>query len=521
MQTYKNYLKSINTNFLSNRKPVFRSSAIFPFVVSKNLKTNIFFLGYWLIKRNIKEITLLGTIRNERGNILKREKLTISQVKAYKIDIKDLLPFEYKKSFIGSIELEVFSSQDMVYPYPAFVVNFEGKNTSSVVHTCGRIYNSYEDQLSNTDIRTEESGFDIFENKNFEPFFSFVNGSYKSKNKSIKLTLINYLGQKKIKIIKFKKIYPYETKIIRFLSKKEKTFFKNKKGTVKIKHTFDNFFPRFLSGNLDKNLNDSLLTHSYYDLSKVKDKNQYFVNKDKKNYYDSTAVVPLFFKDKFYTEVAIYPNINPSNFFFNLELYDHKGKLIVKILKIKKINYTLSRPIYLNINKILFESKIKLNKKNIYFCRIFSSSKNKYPVRMKFALNICNTMKNSVPSNICFNFQVPEPSFLKKKGAFKWGLLQNKNHSIVTFSNLGIDRRNKNAKLKLKFWNEYNNKFLTKNITIKRNASLWLDINKEKKLKKFLNKKSGWVTAQCNNPNISGWYFEITKNKSVGADHLF
>ena len=45
--------------------------------------------------------------------------------------------------------------------------------------------------------------------------------------------------------------------------------------------------------------------------------------------------------------------------------------------------------------------------------------------------------------------------------------------------------------------------------------------NKKKKIKKFLRKKSGWVTAQCDNPNINGWYFEIMENKSVGADHLF
>ncbi len=43
MQTYKNYLKSINNKNLNNRKPVFRSSAIFPFVISKNINTNIFF----------------------------------------------------------------------------------------------------------------------------------------------------------------------------------------------------------------------------------------------------------------------------------------------------------------------------------------------------------------------------------------------------------------------------------------------------------------------------------------------
>ena len=199
MQTYKNYLKSINNSNLNYRKPVFRSSAIFPFVVSKKINTNIYFLGYWLIKRQIKEVTLLATIRESGGNILKRSKIEINQIKSYKISVKKLLPFKLQKKLLGSIELEIFSNKDMVYPYPAFVLNFEGKKTSSVVHTCGRIFNSYDDQLNNSSYNTEESGFDILDKKNYEPFFSFVNGSKEIFNQTIGLTLINNIGLKKKK----------------------------------------------------------------------------------------------------------------------------------------------------------------------------------------------------------------------------------------------------------------------------------------------------------------------------------
>ena len=521
MQTYKNYLKSINNKNLDNRKPVFRSSAIFPFVISKNINTNIFFLGYWLIKRQIKEVTLLATIRESEGNILNRSKIEINQIKAYKISVKKLLPFKLQTKLLGSIELEIFSTKDMVYPYPAFVLNFEGKKTSSVVHTCGRIYNNQDDQIDNSSYKTEESGFDILDKKNYEPFFSFVNGSKKIANQSVKLTLINNIGLKKNKNIKFKTIKPYETKIVKFLSKKEKNFFKNGKGTVKIKHSFEGFFPRFLSGNFNKNLDESLITHTYYDLSKIKNDDQYFLNKDKKNFYDSTASIPLFFKNRFYTELAIYPNLNPSNFDLNLELYDNTGKIISKIANITKINEKLNYPIYLNLNKLIEKSQVQLDKKKNYFCRIYSTSKKKIPYRVKFALNICNYSQDSTPSNVCFNFQVSEKNFLKKKGTFKWGLLQNKNRSLLTLSNIGLGMKNKDAKINLKFWNEYGDKCIEKNFILKGNASLWFDLNKEKKIKKFLNKKSGWVTAQCDNPNVNGWYFEIMKNNSIGADHLF
>ena len=52
MKSYKDHLVSTNTpnNYLL-RKPVFRSSAVFPVISNEKLNTNIYFLGYWLIKQ--------------------------------------------------------------------------------------------------------------------------------------------------------------------------------------------------------------------------------------------------------------------------------------------------------------------------------------------------------------------------------------------------------------------------------------------------------------------------------------
>ena len=47
--------------------PVNRSSAIFPFLINDNVQTNILFLGYWFLKRNIKEILLVSTLRSKSG----------------------------------------------------------------------------------------------------------------------------------------------------------------------------------------------------------------------------------------------------------------------------------------------------------------------------------------------------------------------------------------------------------------------------------------------------------------------
>ena len=181
MRSYQEHLKStnhLNKNFNLLKKPILRSSAIFPFIVNKNLNTNILFLGYWLIKRSIKEIKIIISIRSEKGILLHRNSLKVDKIQAFKISLKKILKVNNLINILtGSIELEVFSLEDLVYPYPAFVVNYESNESSTVVHTCGRIYNDLEDFKTNTKIHTPESGIDILPNKNFTPFFSFVNVS--------------------------------------------------------------------------------------------------------------------------------------------------------------------------------------------------------------------------------------------------------------------------------------------------------------------------------------------------------
>ena len=74
MKSYQNHLASLNnTKNYYLRRPVFRSSAIFPFLINSHLNTKIHFLGYWLIKRNIKEINILISIRDKTGKILKKD----------------------------------------------------------------------------------------------------------------------------------------------------------------------------------------------------------------------------------------------------------------------------------------------------------------------------------------------------------------------------------------------------------------------------------------------------------------
>ena len=526
MKTYKDHLTS-TSSFLKKdfRKPIYRSSAIFPFMLNKKLNVKIHFLGYWLIKRNIKKVKILFTIRNKNGKIFKRFKKNINQVKSYTVNLKKEVNFDkFQNLFVGSIELEVISKYDMVFPYPAFVVNFDGENNSSAVHSCGRIYNDIDDEKSNNKFKVPETGFDVLSSKKLDPFFSFVNGNKELKNFDILLKFVNSYGQERKKILKFKKLRAYETCFNFFLNEEDRAFFRNKKGTVKIHHNFKSFFPRFLAGTFDKERYDSSITHTYYDLSSKNDKSQYWKNPNPRLYDDTCVAVPLLIRQNMKTELAVYPNFSKNIFDLNLLVFDQNGRTVGRVKKFLKIDKKFNHPKFLNINGIIKTNKIFLKKNNNYFCKIYTTYKDKILTRLKFGLNIgkLEEANNSFESNICFNAQVPVNNFERKKSSFKWGLLLNKNDSQILISNLSyLKSKHKKANLTLKFWNNYNNKFISKRVIIPKNGNYFFSLNKQNRIKNFLKKKTGWMTIQSDNPFINGWYLDVSKNGSVGGDHLF
>ena len=525
MKSYQAHLSSTGLkNPLSIRKnQVLRSSAIFPFIINDTMDTKILFMGYWLLKRDIKNITLKVSLRSKNGKLIKKKLMTIKEVKAFSISVKKNLNYRLNNQRkTGSIELEIFSKTNMVYPYPAIVVNYEGKNSSTVVHTCGRIYNDKKDFKQNNQQNVNETGIDIIPNQNFMPFFSFVNGKSKILKDELKIQVINYFGETFIKKISIKNLKPYETKFVFFLNQNEKKFLKGKKGTVKIKHNFDSFFPRFLSGNIETNNNNSSLTHTYYDTSKQKNKDTFWPNPKKKIFYDSSVSFPLFKNKKSYTELVIYPNFPKCNIKFGLEIFDNNGLKIKKIKSVLKIIKKIENPIYLNIKEILKIKKVKLNFKKNYLIKIIVDGQGKVPTRLKFGLNLGFKNEYDVPSNICFNAHVPNIKVLSKPGTFKWAPLLNKYNSLFTITNTSnLKIKNKKANIILNFWNENNNKCLKKKIIIKDNGSYWFDLNKQEKIKKFLMNKTGWVTIKSDNPFVNGWYIEKSSAGFIGADHFF
>ena len=171
MKSYNDHLNSIKKSANKNLG-VFRSSAIFSVIINDKIDTEISFLSYWFLKRKIKKIIFNIVLRDRTGNKIVIKKINISFTKVFNFSVRRLLSLTpYKldnENFIGSIELEFLSRVNMVFPFPAVMINLKSKNSSAFVHTCGRIFNDKFDQIQNTRFLVPESGFDLLPNKNFQ-----------------------------------------------------------------------------------------------------------------------------------------------------------------------------------------------------------------------------------------------------------------------------------------------------------------------------------------------------------------
>ena len=227
-QNFLYILKSYYTHLLSRsefgetndikRKPILRSSAIFPVLKNPNLTTRILFLGYWLIKRNIPEVHLLITLRTQSGEIILRKSNIISTVQAFSIELDSLLKeLNYNdQNFTGSVEFEFQTTRDMVFPYPALVLEYYNNQFGTCVHTIERIYNDFEDLIENEQFSVPESGFDIYCDNDLEPFMAFVNGPLQNNEGRITYQITNQKSEKFSGSFNIGKILPYETRFIKF-----------------------------------------------------------------------------------------------------------------------------------------------------------------------------------------------------------------------------------------------------------------------------------------------------------------
>ena len=498
-----------------NYNPTFKSSAIFFIILDKHINTKISFFNYWKIKNNNKDVSCQITVRTKVGEKILRKFFKI-KYNTYQISIKDLLKRDLKVSkFIGSIEIELYSSCDLKYSFPAIDAIYETRQGISLVHSNQRIFDSLQDNLNNQSINQIQTGFDIYYDNKNESFISVINGPIALKQKKMKIDFFNFKGEKQRKIILYKSIEPYELIYFQLnIFKNLKKFLGGKRGYCKIDLPTKNIFNRILVGTLSNDKNKITTTHSYFDCSNTKD----YINQRKIGSEEYGCYLPFNLIEKVDLEIVIYPIFSKSNLNFSLEKFDTRGKRKIIHDSVLKISKNFKEPKIIEINK--FISGEKNLTENIY-CLNVTSKENLIPSRLSFGFNY---KKNSIGSNISDSMIINHGKDLKIRG-FYWGPAFNskKISTIIVVSNLD---RNKNNQFKdfidLKLYDKHKI-ILKKRFTIRCPQAFNIDLNKiiNKKIKQTDKNDIIWFTLRSNFKSIVCKHVHVSKFGHVSADHVF
>ena len=534
MKTYHKHLESTlaaGETVSLTRRPVFRSSAIFPVLHNEHYSSRVLFMGYWLLKRHIPEVQLLATLRGQAGKLLLRKSLLVTEPKAFALRVGDLLAETDSDSaaagneFRGSLELEIFATRDLVYPYPAFVLNYFSDDFMATVHTTGRVYNDIEDLQENEDKTVPECGFDILSGAAYSPFFAFVNGVYAYETQTIRWTIVDEHDQATHGEFTLRDVRPYATYFVELRDYIDlDAILHGEKGTIKLHHSFRGFFPRFVAGNFERQHHALSITHTYYDSSAVSDPGAYWGNLDER-FHDSAVFAPLFLDKGLYTHLVFYPIYSPSAFGIDLEFYDEAGQQVGVVPNWRHLQTSPDQFFTLDFNLVARENFSPEQRRQLRGVNIIKHwpARDRIPTRLKFGLNIGREeQRMNLPTNVCFNSQIANAKVLTKPGTFKWSPILNGEHSVVVILNGSpIKEYLTPANLQLTFYREADNQTLTRRAQLPPFGQLRLDTSAEPDLVDFMGGEPAWVTIQADNPFVTSWYFDFNTSGAVGGDHAF
>ena len=469
------------------------------------------------IKNFNKEVSCLFSIRDASGKNIFRTFIKLKK-NTYAFSIKKILKKNLGLAKLqGSVNVELFSTNDLKFIYPAVDAIYETKNGITLIHSNQRILNEIHDKINNLSLNQTQSGFDIYNDNEKHSFIVAINGSMEVKSRNLKILFFNYLGKKFSKSFKFKSIKPYEIIRIDFNKiKRLNSFLKNKKGFCKIDLPTENIFNRVLVGTTTKDNKRLTTTHSYYDCSNIKD----FISIKKNDSSEKNCYIPFNIIDNIELDIVIYPIFSKCNLDFDLEMYDTLGKRRIIKSNILRITSKLSTTLTIQVNKYL--KNIKNLTQNVYSLTV-KSKNGKIPSRITYGFNY---RQKSFGSNISDAMLINRGSQSRgnKSKGFYWGPVFNsrKISSIITLSNMNQLLKRNIQKINLKIYNE-------KDIVIKKNYIIKSpeakNIHLENLFKNNKIKKSDdvfWFTIESSGPkNLVCKHVHKSVYGHISADHSF
>lgn len=526
MRSYYAHLETAMGAKTVTSKPIFRSSAIFPVIQTEEIHSRILFMGYWILKRHIQQIGAVITLRTMEGQILYRNLMTITEAKTFRIELADQLQLAglpKEMPFSGSLEVEFFSSVNLVFPYPATVINYYGPNFCSVVHTAQRVYNDFEDMRANSQTSVPESGFNVYADGNREPFFGLINGPIAVPNGKITMQFFNLDKQMLEHEMEIGEMAPYQTTMIypaRLVDLQK--FLKGQAGAGKIRFHVSGIFPRLVAGNMQSSPPAMTITHTYYDCTAAESKSDYWLE-TQPQWYPASLMVPLVMGESQFTNIYFYPIYSPSNFAIDIEIYNSLGQCLGSKQDVLIIESPADEIERIDLKRLCRE--LGIAEQQELGARVIARTLNntRLPARVKLGLDLGTEKAPHMPCNICTNLQPFNPPIETKPTTFRWSpVLADQPYCPVWLINSSpaIDYQ-KTATFQVTFFHEEDTKTLSREYQIPPHGFVVLHPHEDEELRNFFNGKVGWCTAVSTNPYTTNYYFAINPSGVVGGDHSF
>jgi hypothetical protein len=334
METKKTTI-SQKDNYAGNFGLILRSSAIFYAINNKKMKTTVSFLNYWILKRDIK-VTVIINLRKMNGALVSREFA----------DFSNGMVFNYSpkyKDFEGSIEIEVFSLENMVIPYAAVMVIYESKESISMVHSYARIYSLHEIEEKRTISNGRESCWTIRDSQSMRSFCVMHNGSSLQKEQTSRVTITTSANERHYYDIIIPELNAYASHRINLNEEINgiSDILKGEAGNASINFELNNSFTRLLVGNERIDNGEFQITHSNFNyLEHLSDS----CDEDNTNAYMHILKLP---EKKL--KVVVYPDMAPGKYIIK------DGNMEIKIQSKEMLRYipTSKKQIFSSENKIL------------------------------------------------------------------------------------------------------------------------------------------------------------------------
>jgi len=250
--------KSLEEDFKARKKfYTNRASAVFP--IHFTFKENdliLSWLNYWNIKNKLDSDSIVVNLRlyNNDGDLVKLAQISL-QISNNLVSMREYIKDDL---FKGMVEIEIISSLNLKFNFPAITGFYKSGSLYSCVHSAGRIKGSDEVQ---TAVRTEETNWSCKFAEGITPFFHYVNGT-SSEDVCLSVTLYKSNGES-VDTREIRELFnPFASKIyyvdqlFNNVSFEEDMF-------VGVKCNNDKVFRRMVVGNYHKKSCHLEVAHSY------------------------------------------------------------------------------------------------------------------------------------------------------------------------------------------------------------------------------------------------------------------